>query len=64
MVVAVGPQVRGYGIFPGGQSENPGSAFYDDGIAGWLAGELRELLLYASPEALPQPLGAEQWQPR
>lgn len=64
MVVTVGPQVRGYGIFPGGQSENPGSAFYDDGIAGWLAGELRELLLYASPEALPQPLGAEQWQPR
>ncbi|MBX3102279.1 MAG: penicillin acylase family protein [Bacteroidetes bacterium] len=54
MVVEVGPQVRGFGIFPGGQSENPGSTFYDDGIAPWLAGHLRTIDLVPSPEALPE----------
>nr|GFC81114.1 hypothetical protein [Tanacetum cinerariifolium] len=35
MVVALGPQVRAYGVFPGGQSGNPGSAAYDDMLETW-----------------------------
>jgi penicillin amidase len=44
MVVALGPQVRAYGVFPGGQSGNPGSAYYDDMIETWRKGELNELI--------------------
>ncbi|GAA4002777.1 penicillin acylase family protein [Hymenobacter fastidiosus] len=50
MVVALGPQVRGYGVFPGGQSGNPGSAYYDDMIDTWSAGELDELVFLRSPD--------------
>jgi len=50
MVVALGPQVKAYGIFPGGQSGNPGSFFYDDMIGTWTEGRLQELLYLKSPE--------------
>jgi penicillin G amidase len=43
MIVSLGPYVKGYGIYPGGQSGNPASAYYDDGIATWAKGELQEL---------------------
>ena len=44
MVVQMGPVVKGYGIFPGGQSGNPGSYFYDDMLNNWKVGKLNELL--------------------
>ena len=44
MVVALGKETKGYGIFPGGQSGNPGSFFYDDMIDTWTNGKLDELL--------------------
>jgi penicillin G amidase len=44
MVVELDPDgVRGYGVYPGGQSGNPGSRFYDSFIETWLEGELFEL---------------------
>jgi penicillin G amidase len=48
MVVALGKQTKGYGIFPGGQSGNPGSFFYDDLIDAWTEGKLNELLYMRS----------------
>ena len=49
MVVQLGPQVKGYGILPGGQSGNPGSFFYDNMLQTWKAGNLNELLYLQSP---------------
>ncbi|RYU91261.1 penicillin acylase family protein [Mucilaginibacter terrigena] len=51
MVVQLGPQVKGYGIIPGGQSGNPGSFFYDDMLKTWQDGKLKELLFLQSPTA-------------
>jgi penicillin amidase len=55
MVVALGPQVRAYGVFPGGQSGNPGSAAYDDMLETWRVGQLNELIfLRSATEANPR----------
>jgi penicillin amidase len=50
MVVELGPEIRAWGIFPGGQSGNPGSRFYDDMVDGWLAGKPDELLFLKSAD--------------
>ncbi len=44
MIVALGPEVKAWGIYPGGQSGNPGSEFYDHAVDKWVAGEYFELL--------------------
>jgi penicillin amidase len=49
MVVQMGPQVKGYGVFPGGESGNPGSYFYEDMFNTWRDGQLNELLFLQSP---------------
>ncbi|MEX2181946.1 MAG: penicillin acylase family protein [Gemmatimonadaceae bacterium] len=51
-VVELGPEIRAWGTYPGGQSGNPVSARYDDRLALWQRGELSELLLPRSPEGL------------
>ncbi|MEP1152420.1 MAG: penicillin acylase family protein [Balneola sp.] len=43
MVVEVGPEVKGYGVYPGGASGNPGSPNYDSMIEPWRTGNLFEL---------------------
>ena len=48
MVVALGRPTKGYGVFPGGQSGNPGSFYYDDMIDTWTDGQLNELLFLQS----------------
>jgi penicillin amidase len=48
MVVALGPQVRAYGIYPGGQSGNPGSFYYDNLVETWRQGRLNEVLYLKS----------------
>ena len=48
MVVQLGPDVKGWGIYPGGQSGNPGSLHYDDFVDHWVNGELAELLFLNS----------------
>jgi penicillin G amidase len=46
MVVQLGKgnTVKGYGVYPGGQSGNPGSPHYADMIETWREGKLNELL--------------------
>ncbi|WP_428262433.1 penicillin acylase family protein [Haliangium sp.] len=50
MVVELGPEVHGWGIYPGGQSGNPGSVHYDDFVDTWVRGELVPLLFLRGPE--------------
>jgi penicillin amidase len=40
---------KAFGIYPGGQSGNPGSAHYDDLIDTWAKGELKPLLYLDKP---------------
>lgn len=51
MVVQLGPQMQGYGVFPGGESGNPGSFYYDDMFKTWKDGKLNALLFLQSPAA-------------
>jgi penicillin amidase len=48
MVVQMGPQAKGYGIFPGGESGNPGSFYYTDMLQTWKDGRLNKLLFLKS----------------
>lgn len=50
MVVELGPTPKAYGIYPGGQSGNPGSPYYLNLLDKWQKGELNELIYLASPE--------------
>lgn len=50
MIVELGPKPHAYGIYPGGQSGNPGSPFYDNMINKWAAGEQNEVLILSSPD--------------
>jgi len=48
MVVQMGPVVKGFGVFPGGESGNPGSFYYRDMFDTWNNGQLNELLFLNS----------------
>lgn len=52
MVVQMGPKVKGYGVFPGGESGNPGSFYYNDMFKTWKDGQLNELLFLNSASEL------------
>ncbi|MBI5917109.1 MAG: penicillin acylase family protein [Bacteroidetes bacterium] len=43
MIVELGDEVKGWGVFPGGQSGNPGSPFYTDSLEKLVNGEYHEL---------------------
>jgi penicillin amidase len=49
MVVEMDAQPRGYGIYPGGQSGNPGSPHYMDFIGDWAAGRFYPLYFLDAP---------------
>jgi penicillin amidase len=53
MVVDLGPEVRAWSTYPGGQSGNPVSKHYTDRIEKWSRGELEEVLFPKKPEDLP-----------
>lgn len=53
MVVELGPEVRAWATYPGGQSENPASTRYADRIQQWVDGELAPVLLPSAPAELP-----------
>jgi penicillin amidase len=53
MVVELGPEVRGLGIYPGGQSGNPLAASSRDRLPRWATGELDTLRFPRSPTDLP-----------
>ncbi|HKG07620.1 MAG TPA: penicillin acylase family protein [Pedobacter sp.] len=50
MVVELGKSPKGHGVFPGGQSGNPGSRFYDNMIDTWAKGELYDLFFMQSAD--------------
>jgi penicillin amidase len=39
MVVELGSTINAFGIYPGGQSGNPGSRYYDNFIPIWAKGD-------------------------
>lgn len=49
MVVALGPKPQAYGVYPGGQSGNPGSPAYQNLVETWRMGQLNELVYLQSP---------------
>ena len=53
MVVELGPEIRAWAIYPGGQSGNPASSRYLDRLPRWLDGQLDTVLFPAKPEDLP-----------
>lgn len=46
MIVQLTDDTEAYGLYPGGQSGNPGSAYYDTFIDKWLAGKYYPLHIY------------------
>ena len=50
MVVQMGPVVKGFGVFPGGESGNPGSFFYSNMFSTWSKGQLNQLLFLTSAQ--------------
>jgi penicillin amidase len=44
MVVELGPEVRAWGVYPGGQSGAPASARYRDRLSRWTMGQLEPIL--------------------
>jgi penicillin amidase len=44
MVVELGPEVRAWATYPGGQSGNPASPRYKDRLPMWQRGELAPVL--------------------
>ena len=49
MVVEMSNPVQAWGVYPGGQSGNPGSFFYDNMVDAWAKGEYYPLHFYNSP---------------
>ncbi len=56
MIVELGPEIRGQGIYPGGQSGNPGSSYYDNMIGKWSKGEYQELFFMKSADDRRKPV--------
>jgi penicillin amidase len=48
-IVEMGDQIRAYGIYPGGQSGNPGSPAYDTFVDQWAHGEYFEIKFWEEP---------------
>jgi penicillin G amidase len=51
MVVSLTPETEAYGVYPGGQSGNPGSKFYDDFVDSWARGNYYTLWIMKAKEA-------------
>ena len=65
MVVSLTPQTEAYGVYPGGQSGNPGSRFYKNFIPTWVAGEYYPLwMMTASESKDKRVLGTISFQPK
>jgi penicillin amidase len=59
MVVELGPSVRAWGVYPGGQSGNPASRWYDDRLERWSNGELDTLRFTPVPATVSDSLRLE-----
>ncbi len=51
MIVQLTDKIEAYGVYPGGQSGNPGSRYYDTFIDSWSAGKYYSLHFYKRQEA-------------
>ncbi len=51
MIVSLIPQTQAYGVYPGGQSGNPGSRFYDNFVDTWVQGKYYPLWVMKASEA-------------
>ncbi len=51
MIVHLNNETEAYGVYPGGQSGNPGSKFYDQFINQWAAGKYYKLWMMHSSES-------------
>ncbi len=50
MVVSLTQKTEAYGVYPGGQSGNPGSKYYDDFVDNWVAGKYYSLWMMTREE--------------
>jgi penicillin amidase len=50
MVISLTPQTEAYGVYPGGQSGNPGSKYYDSYVDQWAAGQYYALWMMTPTE--------------
>lgn len=51
MVVSLTEETEAYGVYPGGQSGNPGSRYYDDFVQSWAAGKYYKLWVMKETDA-------------
>ena len=51
MIVSLTSETEAYGVYPGGQSGNPGSRFYDNFVDQWVAGKYYTLWMMKKEEA-------------
>jgi penicillin amidase len=51
MIVHLTDKTEAYGVYPGGQSGNPGSKYYDTFVDAWSVGEYYKLLVFTKEEA-------------
>ncbi len=58
MVVDLANPAHSFGVYPGGQAEDPTSPHYEDQVRPWADGRYLPLYFYASPESF-QPGEAE-----
>ncbi|GAO44490.1 penicillin acylase family protein [Flavihumibacter petaseus] len=50
MIVAMTDGIEAYGVYPGGQSGNPGSRYYDDFVDHWVTGKYYRLWMMKAGE--------------
>ena len=56
MIVALGETPEAYGMYPGGQSGNPASAYYMNKIDAWAKGEYDRIPLATQPASISSPI--------
>ncbi|MBK8426421.1 MAG: penicillin acylase family protein [Lewinellaceae bacterium] len=60
MIVDLGEKVKGMRVYPGGQSGNPGSPYYDNMVNTWAKGEYYDLLFLSRPDEAPERILGKQ----
>ncbi len=59
MVVQLGKTPRAWGVFPGGESGNPGSKYYKTGLEWWRTGKWFPLIYMTTPKKIPKGIVAK-----
>jgi penicillin amidase len=59
VIVEMGPELRAYGIYPGGQSGHPSSKYYDNRISAWMKGDYEELFVMKAANDRSNPIWFE-----